>query len=60
MTYVVYKDANGQFRWRLRGDNYKIVANSGEGYHHKSDCLAGIELVKNSKDARVIDEPVKS
>lgn len=54
MTYYYYKDANGEWRWRLKSSNAKIIADSGEGYKNESDCLAGIDLVKNSKDASVV------
>ena len=39
------------------GDRYgNTVADSGEGYINKADCLAGIELVKGSKDAPIVEE----
>lgn len=57
MTYSVYKDAGGQWRWRLVAANNRIIADSGESYHNKQDCLAAIELIKNSKDAPVSEKP---
>jgi uncharacterized protein YegP (UPF0339 family) len=50
-TYYYGKDARGERRWRLRADNNKIIATSGEGYNNKQDCLYGIQLVKGAKDA---------
>jgi uncharacterized protein YegP (UPF0339 family) len=32
MTYVYYKDAKGEWRWRLVAANGRIIADSGEGY----------------------------
>lgn len=55
MSYTVYKDVAGQFRWRLNAANGKIVANSGEGYWNKADCLHAINLVKASSAAPVYD-----
>lgn len=52
-TFRVYKDASGEWRWQLTAANNRIIADSGEGYQNKQDCLAAIELVKNSKDAPV-------
>ena len=52
-TFRVYEDAGGEWRWRLVAGNDRIIAVSGEGYRDKRDCLRGIELVKDSKDARV-------
>jgi uncharacterized protein len=55
MTYYMYKDADNQWRWYLKAANDRKIANSGEGYHNKADCLAAINLVKGSKDAPVYD-----
>ena len=52
-TYEVYEDAAKEWRWRLRAVNNRIIADSGEGYQNKDDCLHGIALVKDSKDAPV-------
>lgn len=54
MSYEVFKDRAAEWRWRLRADNNKdIIADSGEGYKNKADCLHGIDLVKGSADASV-------
>ena len=52
-VFQVYADAAGEWRWRLVAGNDQVIATSGEGYRDKQDCLHGIELVKDSKDARV-------
>jgi len=31
-TFELYRDREGQYRWRLRHDNGNILADSGEGY----------------------------
>ena len=54
-VFQTYKDAAGEWRWRLAAGNDRIIAESGEGYRDRHDCLHGIELVKDSKDARVED-----
>ena len=42
-----YRDAAGKWRWRLRSTgNYKIIADSGEGYDSLSNCDRAIALVK--------------
>jgi uncharacterized protein YegP (UPF0339 family) len=56
MVYWVYRDTSLQYRWRLRASNQRIIAISGEGYHNRTDCIAAIELVKNSRDAPIRDE----
>lgn len=52
-TYMLYEDSAGEWRWQLRSGNNRIIADSGEGYSNKQDCLHAIELVKNSRDAEV-------
>lgn len=51
--FRVYKDATGEWRWRLLAGNGRVIADSGEGYRHRQDCLHAIELVKGSKGAQV-------
>ena len=48
MKFEIFKDASGEFRWRLKAANGQIVADSGEGYINKSDCVHGINLVKST------------
>ena len=45
--FQVYKDDLGEYRWRLRAENNKIIADSAEGYHNKEDCMHGIHLVRD-------------
>ena len=45
MKFQVYKDNRNEWRWRLRAENGKIIATSGEGYN-KQDCLNEIDLIK--------------
>ncbi len=56
MKYIIFKDKAGEFRWRLVVTNGKTIADSGEGYRNKADCLHGIDLVKSSTNAEV-EEP---
>ena len=53
-TFEVYKDKAGEYRWRLRMQNTKVIATSGEGYSTKRACEEAIESVKkNAADAPV-------
>lgn len=55
-TFDVYEDQAGECRWRLRAGNGETMADSGEGYQSKADCLAAIERMKwQTPQARVID-----
>lgn len=53
LSYSLFKDAKGEWRWRLAAANGKVIASSGEGYKSKSACLESIDLVKRSGDAPV-------
>ena len=55
MAYYIYKDSASEWRWRLKAANGNIIADSGEGYRNRQDCLAGIQLVKESTQAPVLD-----
>jgi len=53
MIYLVYKDKSGNWRWQLQAANRRVIADSGEGYINKADCLSGIALVKGSANTPV-------
>lgn len=53
MHFYLYKDVSGYWRWTLYAANSKKIANSGEGYFNKADCLSAISLVKGSSLAPV-------
>ncbi len=41
-TFTVYRDKRKEWRWRLTASNGRILADSGEGYKRKRDCLAAL------------------
>jgi uncharacterized protein YegP (UPF0339 family) len=53
MFYYVYRDSDSHWRWTLYAANNRKIANSGEGYWNKADCLSAIALVKGSSAAPV-------
>src|SRR3954469_9687420 len=56
-TFEVYKDKAGEFRWRLRAQNTKVLATSSEGYSEQRRCLSGVESRKREvADARVVEQ----
>jgi uncharacterized protein YegP (UPF0339 family) len=48
-----YKDSKGEWRWRLKASNGRILADSGQGYSSGHECLEDIKRVKGSADAPV-------
>ncbi len=52
--FEVFKGNGGDFRFRLKAANGKVVAH-GQGYKSKDACLKGIESIKkNAKGASVV------
>ena len=53
--FEVFKDASGQFRFRLRAPNGEPIASS-ESYKTKESCMDGIKSVqKNAPNAIIKD-----
>jgi uncharacterized protein YegP (UPF0339 family) len=40
--FEIYQDKRGEFRWRRRATNGRIVGAASEGYSKKSDCEANM------------------
>lgn len=53
LSYQVFTDAKGEWRWHLVVVNGKRIAGSGGGYKSKSACIAAIEPVKNSASTSI-------
>ena len=49
--FEIYKGREGDFRFRLRDSEGKVVASSAKGYANKNDCLQLIESVKKEASA---------
>lgn len=56
MRFKVYKDYKGEWRWRLLSSNNRILADSGEAYVNKQDCLHAVGLVQKCYNATVEEE----
>ncbi|HKL11847.1 MAG TPA: YegP family protein [Clostridia bacterium] len=53
--FEVYKDARGEYRFRLKASNGQVIA-TGEGYKTKASCMNGIESIKkNAPEAKVVE-----
>ena len=51
--FEIYSDAAGEFRWRLKASNGRIVA-SGEGYKTHAGAVRGTQaLQRAAKSAKV-------
>ena len=56
MTFEMYKDAKGEFRWRLKATNGQIIATGGQGYSAKADCKHAIEAIQKHAAAATIED----
>ncbi len=54
--FELYKDAKGEFRWKLVASNGQAVASSGEGYKTKASAMNGIESVKKNAATAPVEE----
>ena len=57
--FELYKDAKGEYRWRLVVSNGQTIATGGEGYKEKDSAKAGIESVKKNASIAEIVETAK-
>jgi uncharacterized protein YegP (UPF0339 family) len=57
LTFHVYKDKSGEFRWTLKAANGEPIADSNEGYKQKASLLHAIDVIqKGAAEAKVNDE----
>lgn len=55
-VYQMYKGERGEWRWRFKASNGRIIATSSESYARKADCELSIQLMQNGHHVEV--EPV--
>ena len=55
MQFHIFQDAGFQWRWQLSNSEGKKVADSGESYREKDDCLESIAQVQACDQALVLE-----
>ncbi len=45
MTFHLYQDLRGEFRWRLVARNGRVVADSAEGYYDEGNLRRALEHI---------------
>jgi len=58
--FEVYKDNQGEWRWRYKARNNETISVSSEGYNDKRDAVHSINLMKESYSAKVEDNEIAS
>jgi uncharacterized protein YegP (UPF0339 family) len=53
---TVYQDRAGEYRWRLRANNGKTTADSGEGYVSRSGAREAADRVRREIGGADIDD----
>jgi uncharacterized protein len=56
LTFVIYKDARDEFRWRLKASNGRIIGMADEGYSTKHGCKEAVELIKQDAAKAAVEE----
>lgn len=59
MKFDIYQDKKGEWRWRLRAANHRIVADSGEGYKNRGDCIDIIKVLKRDIPSASVEDITK-
>lgn len=55
MYFRVYVGKDGDHYWSLHAEgNRKTVADSGEGYKHKADCIDAAKLIQSGAQFAII------
>jgi len=59
LTFEVYKDAGGKFRWRLKDAQDTNLGMASKGYEAKADCLKVIDAIKGGAGKAKTDDQAK-
>lgn len=53
-TIDIYRDTRGQWRWRLRAANGRVVADSAEGYAERRGVDRAVEVLRRVAPVAVL------
>jgi uncharacterized protein YegP (UPF0339 family) len=58
--FEIFRDARGDYRWRLRSANGQVFAIGGEGFKSRSGAETGIAAVKRDAPGANVDDQSES
>lgn len=53
-TAEVYQDKGGEWRWRLKARNGRVIADSAEGYVDQDDAIHGLKLATQDPPKHIV------
>jgi uncharacterized protein YegP (UPF0339 family) len=57
VSFEVYRDREGYFRWRLRDPHYHVIATGGQRFGSKPEALHSLYQLKSlAPDAEIEDQ----
>ncbi|GAA0531882.1 HVO_2922 family protein [Halorubrum ejinorense] len=56
-AFEVFRDAAGEYRWRLVHENGNVLADSGEGYASRSKAQQGLDSVRSNAGGAGLEFP---
>lgn len=57
MRIEIYQNHQGEWRWRLKARNGRILADSAEGYQQKAKCWKAITSIHRNFTTKLV--PIK-
>ena len=60
LKFVIFRDMNDGYRWRLRSASGQTVERSERGHRHKGDCAQEVFRLKDDQypNAKVLDTAI--
>ena len=56
-AFEVFRDAAGEYRWRLVHENGNVLADSGEGYASRAKAQQGLDSVRSNAEGAGLEFP---
>ena len=50
-TFEIFRDAQKQYRWRLKNPDKRVIASPGQGYASKKYCEESVDKFKTNVDS---------